>query len=323
MKKALFFWFVLMLISSCSPKDSREKEQGKVNSVAVIIDDNLWLGTIGDSLRNKLATPVIGLDEEEPIYTLNQYPAKLLEGYQSDSHNIIVIRKEDKLQKTIFEIKSDDAKPQNIFTFSGPTTADILASLETNAPAMLERIRKLEISREQQAIRMQKGDDELIGKKFGLKLDFPATYKMVLKKRNFIWLKKEIVSGSSSVIVYTVPESQLAWGEDMQERIIHQRNYTLRKYVRGTKPHTPMKTENSFAPFSTRLLISGKPSYEVRGTWELANDFMRGPFICYCIYDAEKRRYIFLEGFCYAPSREKRDLIFELEAILKTVRFLK
>jgi len=30
-----------------------------------------------------------------------------------------------------------------------------------------------------------------------------------------------------------------------------------------------------------------------------------------------------LEGFCYAPSKKKRDLMFELEAIIKSVKFIK
>jgi hypothetical protein len=30
---------------------------------------------------------------------------------------------------------------------------------------------------------------------------------------------------------------------------------------------------------------------------------------------------LIVEGFCYAPSKEKRDLMTELEAIIKTVNF--
>jgi hypothetical protein len=30
-----------------------------------------------------------------------------------------------------------------------------------------------------------------------------------------------------------------------------------------------------------------------------------------------------MEGFCYDPSKEKRDLMFELEAIIKSVEFVK
>jgi hypothetical protein len=48
---------------------------------------------------------------------------------------------------------------------------------------------------------------------------------------------------------------------------------------------------------------------------------MSGPFINYSIIDRVNRRVVVLEGFCYDPSKEKRDLMFELEAIMKSVEF--
>jgi len=53
------------------------------------------------------------------------------------------------------------------------------------------------------------------------------------------------------------------------------------------------------------------------------NDYMLGPFINYSIIDRTNKRVLVLEGFCYAPSKEKRDLMFELESIIKSVEFLK
>jgi hypothetical protein len=54
----------------------------------------------------------------------------------------------------------------------------------------------------------------------------------------------------------------------------------------------------------------------------MKNDFMSGPFINYAIIDKKNKRIIVLEGFCYAPSKEKRDLMFEAESIIKSIQFL-
>jgi hypothetical protein len=62
-------------------------------------------------------------------------------------------------------------------------------------------------------------------------------------------------------------------------------------------------------------------TFETKGTWQLENDYMSGPFINYSILDKKNNRILVLEGFCYAPSKEKRDLMFELEAIIKSVKF--
>ncbi|MGB1246682.1 MAG: DUF4837 family protein [Flavobacteriaceae bacterium] len=40
------------------------------------------------------------------------------------------------------------------------------------------------------------------------------------------------------------------------------------------------------------------------------------------IRDTVKNRLLILEGFSYAPAMAKRDLQFELESILRTVKFI-
>jgi hypothetical protein len=43
-----------------------EKQMGKSTVFRLMIDDQLWNGN-GDSIRNKFASPVIGLPQEEPL----------------------------------------------------------------------------------------------------------------------------------------------------------------------------------------------------------------------------------------------------------------
>jgi hypothetical protein len=82
------------LFFSCKRKALTSLENdGKVNNISVIIDDQH--GEIGDSIRNKFASPVIGLPQEEPLFTINQYPLKLMEGFMTDSR-IIIVKKEKK-----------------------------------------------------------------------------------------------------------------------------------------------------------------------------------------------------------------------------------
>ena len=96
----IFFLFVLIpiLLFSCKKEndDLPRKTKGKINSISVIIDDQLWNGEVGDSIRNKFASPVIGLPQEEPLFTINQYPVKLMEGFMTDNRNIIVVKKSKK-----------------------------------------------------------------------------------------------------------------------------------------------------------------------------------------------------------------------------------
>ncbi|MEZ4787459.1 MAG: DUF4837 family protein, partial [Flavobacterium haoranii] len=93
--------------------------------------------------------------------------------------------------------------------------------------------------------------------------------------------------------------------------------------IHGVLPNTWMITEDAYSPYIFDTTIQGKKTFETKGTWELKNDYMAGPFINYAIKDEKNNRYLILEGFTYNPSKSKRDLVFELESIIKSIKFLK
>ena len=324
MKKALFLLlFIPVFFLSCSKKQDKniEKTSGKINTISVIIDDQLWNGEVGDSIRNKFASPVIGLPQEEPLFTINQYPVKLLEGFVTKTRNNIVIKKE---AKNSFEIVENEyASPQNVFHISGKTAASILQQIEKNAPTIIKKIRQTEIEENQRIIDTARINSDKIQRKFAIDLHIPKGYNYVLERRKFIWLKKEITSGNTSILIYQIPFRSIKLNSNVVNTIIRKRDSIGRLYIRGTIPNSRMITEDSYTPYLFHISINGKKTFETKGTWELKNDFMSGPFINYTIIDKTNKRILVLEGFCYDPSKEKRDLMFELESIIKSVEFLK
>jgi hypothetical protein len=80
-------------------------------------------------------------------------------------------------------------------------------------------------------------------------------------------------------------------------------------------------TEAYYAPYIFKTKIDGLPTYETKGIWEVKTQFMGGPFLNYAVKDSVNNRYVILEGFVYAPATSKRDLQFELEAILRSAKF--
>ena len=322
MKKALFFVLIIsVFFCSCIKKHNRETEKtsGKINTIAVIIDDQLWNGEVGDSIRNKFASPVIGLPQEEPLFTINQYPIKLFEGFMTNSRNIIVIKKE--AENTFSIIENEYASPQNVIHISGKTIASIIEQLEVNAPEIIRKMRQTEIEEKQRIIDTSRIVTKKIKRKFKIDLHLPKGYNYVLERKKFIWLKKEITSGNTSILIYQIPLYKLKNGKNVLNNIIKTRDSIGNLYIHGKARNTQMVTEDSYAPYLFHININGKETYETKGTWELKNDFMSGPFINYSIIDRVNRRVVVLEGFCYDPSKEKRDLMFELEAIIKSVEF--
>nr|WP_315141118.1 DUF4837 family protein [uncultured Flavobacterium sp.] len=323
MNKAHFLYLLVSLfLFSCAKKQEPllRESVGKINTIAVIMNDALWNGEVGDSLRNKLAAPVFGLPQEEPLFTINQYPDKLVEGFITDSRTLVVVKKG---ATTGFEVKKDQyAAPQTVFHLTGTTNDTLLYLLEKHSPEMIQMIKEGEIQANQKINKESLLNPKIIENKFHIRLDVPSDFEYAVQKPRFIWLKKEIVSGSMSLLLYQVPLNTIKTKNPIAS-IIRMRDSIGKLYIKGREAQTPMITGEGYAPYLFKIKLDNRPTFESKGTWELKNDFMSGPFINYVIFDKEYNRIMVLEGFCYSPADEKRDVMFELESIIKSVQIIK
>jgi len=318
MNKTHFLCLLLSCLFVSCVKNEKQPQpvSGKTNTISIIIDDQLWYGEVGDTIRNKFASPVLGLTQEEPLFTINQYPAKLLEGFVTDSRSIIVVKKAatDK-----FEIKHSKTLPHNTFRIYGKSIDDIICSIELNSAQIIKMIRDAEIQKIQQDNSKSLLNPTVIKNKFHINLQIPSGYEYMLHKKNFMWLKKDIISGNTSLLIYQIPIRRLTKGSDVVGNIVRMRD-SIGKYIKGREPDTPMITGEAYAPYFSNTELDRKKTFETKGTWELKNDFMTGPFINYAIIDKVYNRILVIEGFCYSPSNQERDLMLELEAIIKSVK---
>lgn len=323
MNKTLFLWLLVsFLAASCSFKEDKlpDESSAAISTISVIIDDQLWNGEVGDSIRNKFASPVLGLPQEEPLFSINQYPVKLFEGFSTDSRNILIVKKDDENK---FEFKKDEfATPQNAFHISGKTSFEIIEILEKESPEIIKKMREIEIVHNQKIFKDSLLDTKKIQKKFNVDLLIPSKYEYVMRRRNFIWLKSEIISGNTSLIIYQIPWKSIRPNNAVND-IINVRDSIGKLYIHGSDYGTKMVTEAAYSPYFSKTELAGNKCYETKGTWQMKNDFMSGPFINYIVFDKAHRRILVLEGFCYAPSKEKRDLMFELESMIKSLQIKK
>lgn len=319
-KPILFLFLSLFFIFSCSKKNenSIRPSSGKINSISVVIDDNLWYGVIGDSIRNKFARPVEGLPKEEPLFDINQYPTHLMEGFMTKSRTIIVIKK---TEENVFEIKKDQyATPQNVFHISGKSVSAILEILEKHTPQIIQIIEKGEIIEHQRLLSDSILNPKAIQKQFQIVLKVPNNYSYTIKKDDFVWLKKECISGSNSLLISKLPFSSMKSNLNVFSRILKLQDSIGGLYVKGTEPSSAMYIDQSYPIYFFKTKLEGKVAYVTKGTWRLKDSFMFGPFVNYIILDPNKNRILFLEGFSYSPSRDKRDYMHELESVIKGIK---
>lgn len=309
---------------SCSNKDTTAASEGEINEISIIISDVLWNGEVGDSLRKKLAAPVDGLTLEEPIFTINQYHSQSFGGDLKRGRNIIFVEKGESVNDKNFDFKQDrTCSPQNTFTLSGKNTADLLKAIQMHADEIIKTIRQTEIMVNQ--YRNEKAGLKDVGKfesKYGIAIKMPSAYNSVLQSGDFLWLKKEIPGGNTNMLLYRVPFTVIENKKDIINNIIKMRDSIGTRYIHGQEQGTYMVTEEAYSPYVFMTSFNDKRAFEMRGNWEMKNDFMNGPFVNYAIRDDKNKCYLVIEGFIYSPSSPKRDLIVELESIIKSVKFI-
>lgn len=321
MKNFVFLALFAVFLSSCN--DSGKKDEiilttssGNINNVSVIVENEQWEGSIGEALRKNLAAAVDGLPQEEPLFSLNQMPPEAFSGFVRK--NRLFLKIEDD-QPAEFKIYNDPfAKPQTGILISGNGPQEIVEQINKYSDSIIEIMKKTEILEKQRRIQKSLKDDEKLKEQFGVSMKFPSAYRYAIENEDFFWIRKDIPKGNMEIMVYEVPISSIENDSSVVSNIIRMRDSIGKAHIPGPVEGSHMITEEAYAPYLFETEIDGKFAYETKGTWEVKNAFMAGPFINYAVKDTANNRYLILEGFAFSPATAKRDNMFELEAILKS-----
>ncbi len=323
MKKALFF-LLIIIIKSCIGKDKfvMQTSLGKINKVMIVVKSSDWSGNIGREIRSSFGQEIVGLPQPEAILSVSQIPPKGFGSMMKAGRNIMIIGVSD--VEKYFVRKNVYAKPQTIVYVYSKNDEGLIKMFNKHKKEIINTFRNSDIKMMQNVFSKSKIDGSKFKtlQKLGVTLNLHDKFRTVDDTGDFLWLRQHLSSGiaktgSNNILVYSYP---LTGNTRVADSIISFRNIIGKKYLPGHDPKkTYMITEKAYSPQTSEVVINGKKAYETRGKWEVKNDFMAGPFLNYTIIDKNKNRVIVFEGFTYAPSVKKRDFLFELEAIAKSI----
>ena len=315
---------VFFLSFSCNDSSSNQRivpaSSGNINTLLVVVDNLLWEENVGESVRDIFAAAVPALNQEEPLFNISQMPTQVFSGFATKSRIVLKIEKGKpagiSIGKDIF------AKPQTLVLVTGITNQEIIDQMKTNADKIIEAFKKEELKEKQRRINISLFDTKPIQQRLGIDIKFPTAYRIATQEDNFFWIRKDINTGNMDFLIYEVPLSQINKNDSTTVMdIIRMRDSIGKAHIQSSTEGAYMITEESYAPYIFDTTIDGRPTIETKGIWDMKNAFMSGPFINYAIEDKANNRYVVVEGYVFAPSVEKRDHIFELEAILRSVKF--
>ncbi len=325
MKKLILLLFAFCLLSCFEneqeKKDSEIKNQYlNQNSVTVLIPISLWNGKVGEKIREKFAAPISGLHDHESVFTILPIHTNYFTSDAKASRNILIISSSFKTQTT--HVINKYSKNQNIFTIQGKNEEILLNQLQIASKKIMNTFYNSELNLVLQKNKINSKLQNQIKKQFSVAIQIPTAYKKGLQGENFLWLRKEVGSGYNNILIYTASFSALYNKNALVTNSLFMRNQVAKKYVLGKTKGSYMITELAYYPSFHTTEIQKNLAYEMRGSWEFHNDFMTGPYINFAIKDNKRKRFIIIDGFAYNPIHSKKDLMFEMEAIIKSTKIL-
>lgn len=332
MHKLLFFLSVFLLFSCGNKKDEKKdhsylkpESTGRINHIIVVVDPQHWAGKVGKAFKELIEEPIQGLPQPEFQFNVSTIPPTAFSKMFENSRNLLVLQLSD---KEVFRVSKERySKPQTIVELKAPTVEELASLIEEKGAEMINVFKNEDIKTIQRENRkhLLKQPIQTLSK-IGIDMQIPDKYRVVMDTLNsFMWVRTHISGGiangdqTNNLIVYEAPLFHDSI--PVLKQIIKNRDKIGKSYIRGNDVDKMyMITEAARIPVLKEVSIHGNKAYETRGTWEVFGAYNAGPFLNYSIIDEKNNRVVVIEGFNYAPSVNKRDFMFELEAILKSTK---
>ena len=319
----------VMAIVSCS-EEKRKKAllpniSGKAGEVIVVIDQGIWEGSVGTVLRDSLAADCPYLPQREPLYTLvNVAPSGFNNMFQIH-RNIIIVNVSSSVTEPGILFKKDQwAAPQCVTYINASDSEEAVAIIKENSQTIItvleqaERDRLMANTKRYEELKLSPIVTEMVGGS----PRFPSGYQIKKKTDDFIWITYDTQFTQQSVLVFKYPVVE---GENMMspESLISENNKMLKNNVPGMFENTYMTIAPVITPSVKYMKYKGIDFAEIRGLWEVHNDYMGGPFVAHAFYSEDGKDIIVLEAFVFAPKYDKRQYLRQVESILYSFAWAK
>jgi len=290
---------------------------GKAGEIIIVANKAEWESEPGSELRSILATPYPYLPQSEPSYTLINIPHKSFTSLFEYHRNIIILKVDPQLKAEFKAVEDVWAAPQTVIMITAPTKEEAAAVIADHAEQLFniigqaERNRIMRNSKRYEDVALR----QFVAEKFGGSPYFPKGYSLKKQTDNFVWISYETTYINLGIFVYRIPYKDST--SVQLENLMAATNEIMQENVPGMVDNSYMTISSEILPGLAVMKYKNRNFVEMRGLWEVKNDFMGGPFVIQAFHDKNNPgEIIVVEGFVYAPRYDKRDYIRQVESIL-------
>lgn len=308
-----FYLSIVFFLSACLADDKPilPSYSGAINEVVIVMDEPLWYGPSGDSLRLSLSSEVPGISWSEPLFDVIQINSTAFSRIFKTHRNLIIVQKGQ--QSKVYFNAAPYAQNQWLCIVEYQTIDDLPRLLGQYAPIMAYQIGLKEQQR-YTATLPPKSPSQAISKRFKLNFGLPNNYKLVLDTNRFSWFEynppdREIIKG---VFVYDYSQPTLF----NSSTALAVRDSVLKQFVLGSNEDSYMTTEYLYPPYITTYSKNHLEGLNIKGLWKMHNAYMGGAFVSHFLKDTINDRVLAIEGFLFNPGQDKRNSLQELEWLI-------
>lgn len=319
---------LLIFLTSCDDyikKNGIPRSIGNTSEVLVVLqNDEQWEGMIGDTIKTYISEQQYGLMQAEPIFdvahiTINNFS----EMFKKHRNLLIISIDKNATEVTVETSENKWAAPQRIIKMITPSSRMLAAEFHKYSNKIIDGFNDAERERILNVFRptsRNKARTAVI-KTHNIDLTIPQGFYVAKTEPGFMWLRKEVTDFSQGIVIISEPYMNEA--QFSPQSIIARTNRDIAQYIPGPTEDSYMAIDEEYIPARETLIDDFPFDYtvEMRGAWNVENDFMGGPFISYTFTNPESSEIITLMGYVYHPNKKKRNLLRQLEAILYSVKF--
>lgn len=300
---------------------------GNTSEVLVVVEnEQQWENSIGKVIKKNLGREQTGLSQPEPLFDLAHLTKNSFSDLLKKHRNILIVEIDrSELEPKMEMVENLWAEPQVIIRITAPNKDLFIETFEKNIETFIEKYDQTERERILSVFAPTSNNKVTaeIARKLGLKMTIPDGFFMAKSETDFIWVRKEVSEFSQGIIIFREPYLDTA---QFSKASINART------MRMLKQHVPGSVHESYMSLDEEYLVP-KPkaingfateyAIELRGLWDVENDFMGGPYVSYTFADKDREYIMTVFGYVYHPNNEKRNLLRQVESILYSTQFVK
>lgn len=276
-------------------------------------------------LTDALIGPVPFLPQPEPQFRISQINHSQYDRLLQTTRNIIFVNVDnERYTQGKISFRHDLwANSQAVCYINAPTKEELNNLVAEQADRVVDFFVKAERERmsEYYMENMNKTANYIVDSLFEIKLAIPTSMNKYKYGNQFVWISNGSATSNQNIVVYSTPyrsKDQLS-----HEALLARRDSVMCANIPGEIPGSYMGTELKHLYPETKFINhNGKWAAETRGLWRMKNGAcMGGPFVALTTIDETNQQIVTVEGFVFAPSRVKRNLLRQMDAMVFSQKY--